>query len=100
MLVSDLVGGHAPRPQTSMGVGRLVGLAALLSLDNLVVGFGLGTYRVSLVTAAVVLGAVGGVLGLAGLELGRRVGDRAGRWSEALGGIILVCVGAAIAAGA
>jgi putative Mn2+ efflux pump MntP len=100
MLVSEVVGGRSKPTSTASGLGRLVVLAALLSIDNLVVGFGLGADRVSLVSAAIVLGVVSAILGLAGLELGKRLGTRAGRWSEALGGVVLVCVGAAIAAGA
>lgn len=100
LLGSDLLGGHRHRSRDVTSLVHLVVLSALLSLDNLVVGFGLGTYRVSLAAAAIVLGVVGGGLGLAGLELGRRIGTRAGTWSEALGGLVLVGVGAAIAAGA
>jgi manganese efflux pump family protein len=100
VLINDLVRrGSKPSP-AGTGLPRLVVLAALLSLDNLVVGFALGTDHVSLVSAAIVLGTVSALLGLAGLELGQRVGTRAGKWSEALGGVVLVCVGIAIAAGA
>lgn len=100
MLASDLLGDRSKRTPTPTGLARLLILAALLSLDNLVVGFGLGAYRVSLVTAAIVLGVVGGSLGLVGLEFGRRLGDKAGKWSEALGGAVLVCIGVVIAVGA
>jgi putative Mn2+ efflux pump MntP len=89
-----------PGAPASPGVWRLTVLAALLSIDNLVVGFGLGAYRVSLVAAVVVLGSVSAVLGLLGLELGRRLGARADRWSTTVGGVVLIGVGIAIAAGA
>jgi putative Mn2+ efflux pump MntP len=38
-------------------------------------------------------------LSLIGLELGARIGARAGQRGELLGGLVLIAVGAAIAAG-
>ena len=70
-----------------------------LSIDNLAVGFALGTYHIALVVAAVVIGAVSVTMSLAGLELGRRLGTRAGGRGEIIGGLVLIGVGAAIAAG-
>ena len=76
----------------------LSGLA--LSLDNLVVGFALGTYQVAIVVSAIVIGAVSVGLSLVGLELGARLGGWAGERSDQLGGLILISVGAAVAVGA
>jgi putative Mn2+ efflux pump MntP len=76
----------------------LSGLA--LSLDNLVVGFALGTYQIAILLGAIVIGAVSVSLSLIGLELGARLGGWAGHRSDQLGGIILIGVGAAVAAGA
>jgi manganese efflux pump family protein len=75
----------------------LSGLA--LSLDNLVVGLALGAHQVSIVTGAAIFGAVSVVLSLAGLELGARIGKRAGSRGEQIGGLILMSVGVAIALG-
>jgi putative Mn2+ efflux pump MntP len=76
----------------------LSGLA--LSLDNLVVGFALGTYQIDILVGAVVIGAVSVALSLVGLELGARLGNWAGRRGDQVGGLILVAVGAAVASGA
>jgi manganese efflux pump family protein len=46
-----------------------------------------------------IVGPVSVGLSLAGLELGSRIGAAAGRRGEQLGGVILVAVGVAIAAG-
>ena len=81
------------------GTGRLVVTALALSIDNLAVGFALGTYHVDLALAAAVIGAVSVALSLVGLELGARIGTRTGRWGELLGGLVLIAVGAAVAAG-
>ena len=80
--------------------GRLLVTGAALSVDNLVVGFALGAYHVSLAVAAVTIGAVSAALSLAGLELGSRLGARTGQNGEILGGAALIAVGIAIAAGA
>jgi len=69
-----------------------------LSIDNLAVGFALGTYHVDLAVAALVIGAVSVALSLIGLELGARIGTRTGQRGELLGGLILIAVGIAVAA--
>lgn len=83
----------------SQRTGRLLITGAALSVDNLAVGFALGAYHVSLILAAVVIGAVSVALSLAGLELGNRLGARTGQNGEILGGAVLIAVGIAIAAG-
>jgi manganese efflux pump family protein len=86
----------APAPQTTR---RLLVTGIALSIDNLAVGFALGTSHISLALAAIVIGAVSVALSLAGLELGRRLGTLAGAYGELAGGLILVGVGIAIVAG-
>jgi putative Mn2+ efflux pump MntP len=76
----------------------LSGLA--LSIDNLVVGFALGTYQISILAGALIIGAVSVGLSLIGLELGARLGNWAGHRSDQLGGVILISVGVAVASGA
>ena len=88
-------GGHARlRP------GRLLLSGLALSLDNLVVGFALGTYGTSIITSAIVIGVVSVALSLIGLELGARIGKLAGERGEQLAGVMLISVGIAVAAGA
>jgi putative Mn2+ efflux pump MntP len=81
------------------GVMRLVVASAALSIDNLIVGFALGAYHVSLLVAALVIAGVSVGLSLIGLELGGRIGERFEKTSELLGGGVLVAVGVAIALG-
>ena len=71
----------------------------MLSGDNLAAGFALGAYQVSIAAAAVVFGAVSVVMSLAGLELGARIGAAAGERSELIACVLLIVVGALIAAG-
>jgi putative Mn2+ efflux pump MntP len=89
---------HHDAPVTGQPTGRLLVTGAALSIDNLAVGFALGSYHVSLLLAAVVIGAVSVSLSLAGLELGQRLGTRTGENGEILGGLVLIVVGIAIAA--
>jgi manganese efflux pump family protein len=84
---------------TARSPGRLVITGLALSIDNLAVGFALGAYHVSFPLAAAIIGAVSITLSLIGLELGARLGARTGQRGEALGSLILIAVGAAIAAG-
>ncbi len=82
------------------GYARLLLSGLALSLDNLVVGFALGTYGTSVVVSALVIGLVSVVLSLIGLELGARIGMVAGERGEQLAGVMLISVGVAVAAGA
>ena len=78
------------------GTGKLIMAALALSIDNLVVGFSLGTYQVSLALAAIVIGITSVALSLLGLELGSRLGKRVEKYSEVLAGVILLLVGLAV----
>ena len=92
---------HPARPGGSLGSTPQLLLSGLaLSLDNLVVGFALGTYQVSILVSALVIGGVSVGLSLVGLELGARLGGWAGERGDQLGGLILISVGAAVAVGA
>lgn len=84
---------------TGQSTGRLLVTGAALSVDNLAVGFALGSYHVSLAAAAVIIGAVSVGLSLIGLELGSRLGAKTGENGELLGGAVLIGVGIALAAG-
>jgi len=89
----------AEGPPPSQHIGKLAVTGLALSIDNLAVGFALGTYHLGLAVSATVIGAISAAMTLAGLELGARIGTRTGRCGEYLGGAILILVGAAIAAG-
>jgi putative Mn2+ efflux pump MntP len=79
--------------------GRLVITGLAISVDNFAVGFALGGFHVSVAVAALTIGGISVALSLIGLELGAQIGARAGQRGELLGGLVLIAVGAAIAAG-
>ncbi len=79
--------------------GKLILTGAALSIDNLVVGFALGAYKVPLIEAAIVIAVVSVGMSLIGLEVGRRLGRSVEQWSGELGGAVLALVGILIATG-
>ena len=90
----------APRATPgSWGTGRLLASGLALSIDNLVVGFALGTYHVSIAIAALVIGVVSVAMSLAGLELGARIGTALGDRGVLAGAIVLLALGITMAAG-
>jgi manganese efflux pump family protein len=82
------------------GTVRLLASGLVLSMDNLVVGFALGTYGTGIVVGAIVIGAVSVVMSLVGLELGGLLGRWAGLRGEQMSSVALILVGAALAGGA
>jgi manganese efflux pump family protein len=95
-LVSALVKRPDHSPPTGPGIARILLLGVVLSIDNLVIGFALGSRHINLVVALVVIGVVSTTLSLLGLEVGRNIGARFGEASEVLGGLVLIIVGIAV----
>ena len=79
--------------------GRLLVTGAALSIDNLIVGFALGTYKVPVLLGALTIALVSVAMSLAGIELGHRLGVSVEKWSGELAGAVLTAVGILIAAG-
>jgi putative Mn2+ efflux pump MntP len=98
-LVQEARAHHNGTGNEPQRLGRLLITGLALSVDNLAVGFALGTVHVSLPVAVIVIGAVSVALSLLGLELGHRVSSRAGGRGEILGGLVLIGVGIAVTAG-
>src|SRR5262249_23584841 len=92
--------GGAGAPSRSSRPLALAVTGLALSADNLIVGFALGTYQVSVAGGAIVFGAVSTAMSLAGLEVGARLGRIAGEKGELAGGVVLVGIGVAIGLGA
>ena len=90
---------RVPRGGPSWRMGRVVASGLALSADNLAAGFALGAYHTGLAVAAAVFGGVSVIMSLAGLELGATLGAGAGDRSELAASVMLVAVGALVAAG-
>jgi putative Mn2+ efflux pump MntP len=79
--------------------GRLLLSGLALSIDNLVVGFALGALDVNFVVAAITISAISVAMSLVGLEVGNRLGTSITQHGATAGGIVLILVGVALAAG-
>ena len=84
---------------TDYSTTRLLVLGAALSLDNLAIGFALGSARVNVLVAALVMAVISVALSLLGLEIGARLGEQLGRRGELVGGALLILIGILIASG-
>src|SRR5665213_3546158 len=78
---------------------RLLLAGFALSLDNLVIGLGLGVAKVPLVASVITFGVVSLGLSLAGLEIGRRLALRVRESAEVFAAVLLATVGVLIAIG-
>ncbi len=85
--------------KTQKGIPKLIFTGVVLALDNLVVGFALGAYHVSVFVAAVTIGSISGLMSLLGLEVGKMVGSKIGQYGEAISSVVLMFVGVAIGLG-
>lgn len=71
-------------------------LGAAVSLDALSVGFTLGTQRMPLGLAAAIIGLIAGIMTFTGLGFGRKIGEWIGQRAVAVGGLVLVYIGATL----
>lgn len=78
---------------------QLIVTGAALSVDNLIVGFALGSFKIPLAVAAGVIAVVSVAMSLAGLELGKRIGPSVERWSGEVAGGLLIGIGVLVVIG-
>jgi putative Mn2+ efflux pump MntP len=76
---------------------HLVFMAFVLSMDNLAIGFSLGSYRIPIIVAAAVIAIVSVVLSAIGLEAGRRFGKHIAASEDVVMGVMLMAIGAIVA---
>jgi len=84
-------------PDPTRGFSLIV-LSVATSIDALAVGLSLAVLQVTIWYAAAVIGVVTAALTMCGMLLGSRVGQRFGLRVRALGGLILIGIGAKILA--
>jgi putative Mn2+ efflux pump MntP len=94
----DELDGEAVLQRAGHGSGALVISGFALSIDNLVIGFGLGVTNTPLVASLLVFAVVSVGLSLAGLEVGRTLGASMHGRADWVAGVVLIVVGALIAA--
>jgi len=81
------------------GIGRLLLAGLAISIDNLIVGFSLGTKKLSIPLAIIIIGVTSVTLAIAGMEVGKRLSTKTEGSSEYLSGIILIVIGLLISFG-
>jgi manganese efflux pump family protein len=72
----------------------VTGLAT--SIDAMAVGVGLAFVDIGIVPIAAAIGCATFVMVTIGVMVGRMLGSLAGRWAEALGGLVLIAIGSGI----
>jgi putative Mn2+ efflux pump MntP len=74
----------------------LLALAVGTSIDALAVGLTLGVINLDIWWPSLVIGCVTGTVCVIGIRLGTRIRTEFGRWSEVIGGLILIAIGVKI----
>ncbi|GAB6097247.1 manganese efflux pump MntP family protein [Desulfatiferula olefinivorans] len=97
MLVEAFAGDDdaGPPPKDPTRSVKLVVLSVATSIDALAIGFTLSVLNVSIVLPALVIGIVAAVFTALGMHLGARLGSLSAlsRWTEVLGGLVLLAIG-------
>ncbi len=87
---------HTEEPKQRNNLKALLILAVATSIDALAVGVTFSVLQINLVLAVSMIGVITFALSYIGVDFGCRLGQRFGRWSEVLGGIILISLGTKI----
>jgi putative Mn2+ efflux pump MntP len=74
----------------------LLTLSVATSLDALAVGLSFAFLKVNILTASLTIGVTAFIITIAGLLLGKKVGELVGKRAELVGGIILIGIGVRI----
>jgi manganese efflux pump family protein len=88
--------GEEPKKPSRHGFWLLAVTGFATSIDAMVVGVGLAFLDVDIVPVAVAIGCTTFVMVTLGVMVGRVLGAVAGKRAEALGGVLLIGIGAAI----
>lgn len=78
------------------GFWLLVATGFATSIDAMAVGVGLAFLDVSITTVALAIGFATFAMVTLGIMVGRLLGSIAGRWAEAVGGVLLIGIGSVI----
>ncbi|CAN7737756.1 manganese efflux pump MntP [Pseudorhodoferax sp. LjRoot39] len=87
---------HAQEKPTSHGFWLLAVTGFATSIDAMAVGVGLAFLDVNIVPVAAAIGLATFAMVTLGVMVGRVLGQVAGRWAEAVGGVLLIGIGTVI----
>lgn len=88
--------GDEPAKPTRHGFWLLVATGFATSIDAMAVGVGLAFLDVNITTVALTIGLATFAMVTLGVMVGRLLGHIAGRWAEAIGGVLLIGIGSVI----
>ena len=86
----------APEKRSTHGFWTLALTGFATSIDAMAVGVGLAFLDVNIFPIAAAIGFATFVMVTIGVMVGRMLGKVAGRWAEAVGGVVLIGIGAMI----
>lgn len=87
---------HPEETKQRNSLKALLILAVATSIDALAVGVTFSVLQINLIMAVSIIGIITFALSYIGVDFGCRLGQRFGKWSEVLGGIILISLGTKI----
>ncbi|MGU3471564.1 manganese efflux pump MntP family protein [Paenibacillus sp. D51F] len=85
--------GESPSFTDHRTAGGMLLFALSVSVDSFSVGISLGMFAADLILTILLFGMAGGLMSVAGLLAGRRIGRSMGSYGEAAGGAILLTFG-------
>jgi putative Mn2+ efflux pump MntP len=88
--------GEEPAKPARHGFWLLVATGFATSIDAMAVGVGLAFLDVNITTVALAIGFATFAMVTLGVMVGRLLGHIAGRWAEAVGGLLLIGIGSVI----
>jgi putative Mn2+ efflux pump MntP len=88
--------GEEPANPARHGFWLLVATGFATSIDAMAVGVGLAFLDVNITTVALAIGFATFAMVTLGVMVGRLLGHIAGRWAEAVGGLLLIGIGSVI----
>lgn len=96
MIASGLRGADRSPKMTLTNNTILLGLAVVTSLDALAIGISLAMMRVVIWVTCIIVATVTLVLSAMGVQAGKYLGAKMGRWADLFGGLILCGIGTKI----
>lgn len=96
MILESFSSGEAREIKNPLQIRVILTLSLATSIDALAVGFSFATLLNRILVAVFIIGAVTFVASMLGILLGKKTGPKINRYSEIIGGLILIAIGSKI----
>ncbi len=74
----------------------MVSMAIATSIDALVVGFSFALLNFQIILSTILIGSITYIVAMLGMLFGKKIGERAGKRMEIIGGLMLIAIGSKI----